>query len=558
MQRAWRPVLLLGMLAIAGYFLIPSRAAQNVAFGAFGAACVALILVGVRVHRPERPGVWLLIAAGQALFVAGDFVWTVYEEFLHQDAPAFSAADLFYLGGYPFVAAGLVLLVRRRSPGQDRRSLIDATVVAVGIGLLAWAFLIRPYADDPTLAPVEQAVLISYPVMDVLLLAVAARLLVAPGVRVASYYFVVASLLGLFAADIAYVYGGLTEAFDFDTGSFVDAGWLLSYLCIAAAALHPSMARLSEPDPLPATRLTWARLTLLGAASLTAPAILGVQAARGEPLDVPVIVAGSVVLFLLVLLRMAGLFREVAATADELEFQGTALKATLRELQQAETERRRLLDRVLSGTDEERQRIAAELHDGPIQRLATVQLGLERARRHLERGQTETAAALFSDVTDQLSEETAGLRRLMAQLRPPALDESGLVGAVRDHVAGFERQTGVACQVQADVDVRLDPELETVLYRVIQEALTNVAKHARAHHVDVTLRSNNGTVELEVADDGIGFERARVGGLAREGHLGLVAMRERVQMAGGRWEVESVPDEGTRVHVTFEKAGAAG
>jgi signal transduction histidine kinase len=553
MQRAWRPYLLVGSLVVGGYFLLPNRATQNIVFDVVGLVGVGAVFVGLRLHRPEHRSLWWLLAVGNLLFVAGDTIWTIYEEVLHVEAPFPSAADVFYLGGYPFLAWGLIRLVRQRTPGADRASLIDATIIAVGVGLLTWEFLIRPYADAPDLTTLEQAISAAYPVMDLLLVVVAARLAVSPGVRVPAYYLLGASLVLLFVSDAAYLYS-LVAATSYDTGSLTDAGWMLSYLLLGGAALHPSMTRLTQRDQVRASRYSGWRIALLGAASLAAPAVLAIQYVRDETIDAPLIVAGCAVLFLLVLARMAGLFREATGTAEELAFQSSTLRATLGELRSIEAERRRLLDRSLSATDEERRRIADELHDGPIQRLATLQYGFERAGRQLERGASESAAALLGDLTRQLSGETDSLRRLMAELRPPALDESGLVGALHDQVAGFERQSQVEAALETEVEGRLDPELEAVLYRVVQEALTNVAKHARAQHVLVTLRAEEGTVELVVSDDGVGFDRQAASGMARNGHLGLVAMRERVEMAGGAWRVESAPNEGTRVRVRFEKA----
>ncbi len=555
MPRLWRPALPLGVLAIAVFYVLPSATAQSIFYDVFAFVLVAGIVAGILINKPERWRLWVMLALGQGLFLAGDVLWGIYDQFLHVD-PFPSKADVLYLLGYPLIAAALVMLLRHRSPGQDRRGLIDAMVISVGLGLLAWVFLIRPYAVDHTLTLAEQVISIAYPTMDVLLVAIAARFALSAGSRVPSFYLLMAGLVVLLGADAAYLYGDLSGAYGTSTGSLVDGAYLVPYLLIGAAALHPSMRRLSQHDPLPQGRLTWSRLALLGAASLTAPAVLAIQAARDEPIDVPVIVGGSVILFLLVLTRMAGLFREVEANAGELEFQGEALRSALSELRETEADRRRLLDRILSASDRERMRLAADLHDGPIQRLASIKYGLERARLHLERGKYESSRQLLGDVERQLSLETHALRRLMAELRPPALDESGLVGAVRDQVVGFERETGVDCDLQADVEGRLDPELETVLYRVIQEALTNVAKHARARHVEVKIRSLDGMVDLDVIDDGLGFDRGRASEKARNGHLGLIAMRERVQMAGGTWAVDSVPNEGTRVQVRFEKVSA--
>jgi signal transduction histidine kinase len=216
-------------------------------------------------------------------------------------------------------------------------------------------------------------------------------------------------------------------------------------------------------------------------------------------------------------------------------------------------ERRRLLDTVLRTSEEERRLLAAELHDGPIQRLAGLGYRLERARNRLERGNAEGAAPLLAELQEGLSEETRRLREMMAELRPPVLDQRGLESALRDHAAAFQRSWGVGCTVRSSLDQRLDPDVETVLYRVAQEALTNVAKHAHADQAWVSLRARNGSVILEVGDDGIGFDPVYASNNGSRDHLGLTAMRERVEMAGGTWEIQSRPGDGTRVVAEFPR-----
>jgi signal transduction histidine kinase len=222
-------------------------------------------------------------------------------------------------------------------------------------------------------------------------------------------------------------------------------------------------------------------------------------------------------------------------------------------LEEQARERRRLLDTVLRTSEEERKLLAAELHDGPIQRLAGLGYRLERARNRLERGNSEGAAALMGELQDGLSDETRRLREMMAELRPPVLDQRGLDSALRDHAAAFERSWGVGCSVRASLEQRLDPDIETVLYRVAQEALTNVAKHAHAEQAWVSLRGRNGSIVLEVGDDGIGFDPLYATSHGGRDHFGLTAMRERVEMAGGRWEIHSTPGEGTRVVAEFSR-----
>jgi signal transduction histidine kinase len=149
----------------------------------------------------------------------------------------------------------------------------------------------------------------------------------------------------------------------------------------------------------------------------------------------------------------------------------------------------------------------------------------------------------------------------MTALRPPALDEWGLPAALTDYATAFQRQAGVASTVKADLPVRLTPAQETVLYRIAQEALANVAKHARARHVWVTLDAAGDRVRLQVRDDGAGFVTTRsvdpLGGQLGLNHFGLASMRQQIEMAGGTWQLQSRPGHGTTVTVTVAGPGSA-
>jgi signal transduction histidine kinase len=287
------------------------------------------------------------------------------------------------------------------------------------------------------------------------------------------------------------------------------------------------MTMLAEPAPRSTRTVSRARLALLAGVTMIAPAVDVVQDLRGASSPTLVIAGATVVLFVLALARLRGMATEVGAHA----------------------ERQRLLGRVLRAAEEERTRIASDLHDGPIQQLTALAIVAQRARRRLARDLRADADGLMEQVHEGVRSEVEALRRLMTELRPPVLDERGLAAALRDHVDAFARRTGLACQAQLDLPFRLDPEVETVLYRVVQESLTNVAKHARASSVSIQLVDHGDGVELVVRDDGVGFEPARASRLLRAGHFGLAGMRERVSLVGGRWDVEAVPGGGTRIGV---------
>jgi len=300
------------------------------------------------------------------------------------------------------------------------------------------------------------------------------------------------------------------------------------------------MGELTQPLVLQHQRLRYLRLAALTGASLLPPVLLAVQSWRGVALEVPVVVGATIALFLLVLIRMTGLVHEV----DDAR---RALQATLCELQAAQAERRGLLDRTLRAAEEERKRLAAELHDGPIQRLIGLGYCLDRAAIALQRSDAETAARLVQTLQTELSDETRGLRRVMASLRPPALEQRGLLRAVQDHLTDFAARTGVRVQTELQAGHSVNPNVETALFRVVQEATRNVEKHARASSLHVALIPHQRGLRLQVSDDGCGFDPAARAESVDAGHYGLIGMRERVEMAGGTWTLISSPGGGTTV-----------
>jgi signal transduction histidine kinase len=531
--RAWLAYLAAGAVVALAYYLVPATglvprwAAKIGLYNGLGLSAVAAILVGVRRYRPERPLTWYLFAVGLLSYVTADVIFYTYQDILHMEVFP-SVADVFYLASYPFLMAGLLLLIRSRSPGADRASLLDALIVTVGVGMVSWVFLVAPLAHSPDLTVAARVVSMAYPIMDVLLLATFVRLLVDGGPRPPAFWILSCGVGGLLVTDTLYSWIQLTGGYH--TGSPIDLGWMTWYACWGAAALHPTMGALAEPAPPREIRLSRWPLGLLAAASLLAPAVQVVQLARGRHTEGLVTAVGSMVLFGLVLARLNGLAGEVAAQAAA---------------------RKRLLDRTVQAREEERIRLAAELHDGPIQRLTGAAYTADLSRRRLARADMDGGQQLLDSLEDDIRGEVAALRRVMVELRPPALDEWGLSAALSDYAKTFEEQTGIACTVQADLPGRLARAQETVLYRVAQEALTNVVKHARADHAWVTLRIGHGQVTLEIGDDGTGFVTAQaadpIAGHLGLNHFGLASMRQQLEMAGGSWQVYSRPGSGTTV-----------
>ncbi len=218
----------------------------------------------------------------------------------------------------------------------------------------------------------------------------------------------------------------------------------------------------------------------------------------------------------------------------------------------SQRERARLVNKVLTVAEQQRTHLAAELHDGPIQRLTRLGLGLERSHLRLQRGRLDDGAELLADARVWLAEEVQALRQIMATLQPPILKERGLVSALREYLRMVEEQAGVHCALAGGLRKRLPTDQEVVLYRVAQEAISNVARHAHAGSVRVELFEDDDVVMLVVDDDGVGFDPV-VMPQGNLDHFGMASMRERLELAGGTWEVRSRAGAGTTLIATLPR-----
>jgi PAS domain S-box-containing protein len=213
-----------------------------------------------------------------------------------------------------------------------------------------------------------------------------------------------------------------------------------------------------------------------------------------------------------------------------------------------EAERRRLLGRVYEAQEGQDRRLAADLHDGHVQSLAAIGFKLEQARLRLGASGSPEVDELLWQVTKDLSAEVTSLRRTIGRLRPLVLVEDGLEAALREEAKSACNRAALAtCEVTSELEGRLDPVVETALFRVAQQALANVVDHAEATHVLVAIERTARGVVLRVSDDGCGFDPDHVQVLADIAHFGLIAMRERVEALGGRFRVTTGPGRGTVV-----------
>jgi len=198
------------------------------------------VVGGIRVHKPKAAVAWWFMAAGLLLFFLGDVYTYSYPKLFHADVPFPSPGDAMYIGVYPVLMVGLLLLVRRRNQRASHGpGVIDSVIMSVGLSLVSFLFLIAPYIHDASLSFVPKAVSIAYPTGDLILLAAAIRLAVDAGKRRPSFYLLIASIVTLLLTD--FIYGILILNGTYNHQLWLDAGWIFFYLLWGAAALHPSM-----------------------------------------------------------------------------------------------------------------------------------------------------------------------------------------------------------------------------------------------------------------------------------------------------------------------------
>ncbi len=487
---------------------------------------VLVLALRCALDRTDRPA-WLFMTAGLVTAFGASTAYFAY--YRHLDPiPSPSWADAGWVLFYALLAIGLVLRLRARAHRMPSSLSLDGLIAGLTAAALAETYVDGaqvPLGDDGV-----ATLTAAYPIADLLLLALAVAALAMLGVGAGwSWWLLCASFVTFFVTDA--VYAGLVAEDAYAGGQPVDLGWLIARLLLAGAAL--ASLRRTEAR----------RVDLEGASVLALPGVcgLGVLALlfHGARADISALAA--------VMALSAGVLM-VGRTA--LTFQELCVLTQARE--------RALSERLVEIQDDERARIAADVHDDSIQALAAVDLRLGALRNRLRRRAPEEAAGVET-VMDTVHGASVRLRSLLFELETPVLDAS-LTDGLRDAAAQVFDDSDVAWSVQDRRQAPLPQQVRVSAYRIAREAMVNARKHAEARRVTVTVDATGGGVEVHVLDDGRGVGSTASARPGRR-HSGVVAMRDRALASGGWWRSEPGPD-GAGTAVSFflpvSGAGAAG
>ncbi len=296
--------LAVGWLAVVGYEFLSGNT-QALAYEVIGIAGVGAIVVGLTRRTAEPRAAWRLFAAGLACEVMGDCISAYYEVHLGHEPPVPSTADIFYLVAPILFAIGIFLLLRELGAEFSRAVVLDAVIVVVALVTVQWVFVVEALVHE-SLSALRKADEIALPSFDILVLVALIQLVIGPTRRAVPYRMIGISIFLLFLSDEIFL---LTP--QYASGTWIDIGWLGSYVTLGAAALRPGVKREGEVITAGPQRLSGPRLAVLAASLLAVPVVLATERLEHHHVHTLVAAAGAALIAVLVLLRLAGLLRAV-------------------------------------------------------------------------------------------------------------------------------------------------------------------------------------------------------------------------------------------------------
>ena len=308
--------LAVGLLGCALFTVRAAEPDASMTYLMVAALGTAMSCVGAARMRPAGRRIWWALAAGQALFLVGDLLYVLLEEVLGAE-PYPSVADIPYLLSYPVLAVGLLWLVRARRPGRQRAAFLDAAILTTALATSGTVFIVSPAVGAPGQSTLERLLAGAYPAMDLLVLALVVTVFATGMLRNASLWALVAGVAAVLVSDISYAVSVVT---DDAYPTWVDQTYLLSYLLVGFAAVHPSAGVLSEPNTGRAPRSSMARLAWLGVALILTPTteFVAGQLAGSTHQGSLVLLVGGCLTAVFVVLRMADLVHQLQQKAVQL------------------------------------------------------------------------------------------------------------------------------------------------------------------------------------------------------------------------------------------------
>lgn len=487
-------------------------------------ALVVLVLALRCVLDRRDRAAWLCMTAGLLAAFGASTTYFTYYRYL-DPVPSPSWADAGWLVFYLLLAIGLFLRLRARARCMPFSLTLDGLIA--GLTAVALAETYVPGAAVPWGADSREPLTAAYPIADLLLLALAVAALAILGRGAGrSWWLLCASFVTFFVTDA--VYADMVARDTYVGGEPVDMGWLLARLLLAGAALASLRRTESRSVDLEGVSV----LVLPGVCAL---AVLGL-------------------LFHGTLTEVDAFAAITALAAGVLMVGRTAL--TFRELRAlTETRERALSERLVEAQDDERARIAADVHDDSVQACAAVDLRLSALRNRLRDRAPEEVPAV-EVALDTVHHASLRLRHLLFELETPVLDAS-LSDGLQDSAAQVFEDTDTAWSVEERGRAPLPQQVRVSAYRIAREAMVNARKHARADRVTVTVDATDRGVQVHVVDDGVGMDHTASARSGRR-HSGVVAMRDRALASGGWWRSGPGPGgTGTTVSFFLPSPGAA-